>query len=376
MPLFVWTPFPYAYFTLYFTLILTSLTIQPSPYRRWFFVPLLLLTWRLIHDTEAEYLTSTLCSTTLLMASDYILLTDVQCELTQVPEDVVNGQSPPKIEHASLAQRTKWAVTLFFNPRGVSWAHDPRAALPTRAPPNTSRANFLAQQSARLACALLLFDLANLHARWNPAWRLRTGMAAAGLGWRVLGTLGWAGGAAAGLSLAHCIASIVCVALGVSRPQDWPPLFGGWADVHSLRAFWARGWHQILRRSLCAHGTFVAHTLLRLPRGSAAAARVQLCTAFALSGLVHHLGETAALRRAGARSGSLLFFALQPAAIALEARRGVALGPAWVFAWFALTLPIMQDPLLRAGELSSPVDVSLVMWVCNGTWVLPPLPST
>jgi hypothetical protein len=32
---------------------------------------------------------------------------------------------------------------------------------------------------------------------------------------------------------------MVCLALCVSRPQDWPPLFGNLVDVTSVRTFWA-----------------------------------------------------------------------------------------------------------------------------------------
>ncbi|KAJ6550967.1 membrane bound O-acyl transferase family-domain-containing protein [Mycena vulgaris] len=389
--LFTWRPFPFAYMALYLTLILTPMIIKPSTYRRWFFMPLLLLTWRLVHDAQAGYVTSTFWLTCLLMASDYILVTDVQRTLTQLPgaADGSPGErqdATRKIGNMSLPGRITWALTLFFNTRGVGWAHEPRGALPPRAPPNTPRLKFIARQLACFCLTLLLFDLVNLHVRWNPAFRFRTGLAAEGLTWRIIGTVGWAAGAAAGLTLPHYAASIVCVALGISRPQDWPPLFGSLADAASVRTFWARGWHQIIRRSLCAHGNYAAHTLLRLPHGSAAASCVQISIAFALSGVLHYLGETIAI--GPGRSGSLLFFGIQPAAIALEtlvaSLRGKArgrapggkalgLGHVWVLAWFTLTLPIMQDPLIKAGELASRVDVSLIMRVWRGTWTLPPV---
>lgn len=243
--LFVWKPFPYAYTVFYLASIVTPLITPPSPYRRLFFAPILALTWRLVHDGQAGYLTSMSWFTCLLMSSDYILLTDVQRTLHQLPESAPNaGHTGPKmmratnIEHAPLAQRAKWALTLFLNLRGVGWNHEPRA-LPSPVPPNTSRMKFIARQLACFCALLLLFDLTNLHWQWNPAFHLRMGLAAAGLGWRIVGTVAWGATAAAGLSLPHYAASIVCVALGVSRPQDWPPLFGGWADVASIRTFWA-----------------------------------------------------------------------------------------------------------------------------------------
>ncbi|KAJ7757191.1 membrane bound O-acyl transferase family-domain-containing protein [Mycena maculata] len=386
--LFSWKPFPYAYLAVYLTILITGLATRPSPYRRLFFVPLIALTWRLLRDSEAGYITSMFWLSCLIMGSDYILLTDVQRELRQLPDSTdrraATSKSQQYIESAPLTWRLKWALHLFLDVRGVGWAHEPRAALPgSRAPPNTSRITFLVSQTARMLATILLFDLVNLHTRWNPAFGQRMGLEAVDWPWRVVGTVGWAAGAYAGLALPHQAASIVCVAIGVSLPQDWPPLFGGLADAASVRTFWARCWHQLLRRSLSAHGKFVSSTLLRLPPGTASTC-VQIVIAFILSGVVHYLGESVPLRPRRERSGSLIFFGIQPLGIAAEvlvahlARRvGVrgsrAIGCAWVFAWFVLTLPIMQDPLIRAGEMDSRVDVSLIMRIWRGTWDLPPV---
>ncbi|KAJ7438511.1 hypothetical protein B0H11DRAFT_588204 [Mycena galericulata] len=283
--LFSWTPIPYAYLTLYLTILITSLATRPCPQRRLFFLPLLALTWRLLHDAQAGYITSMYWFTSLIMASDYLLLTDVQRELRQIHDSSDRRASRPiqNIEHAPFLERVNWAVHLFFNARGVGWAHEPRKALPSRAAPNTPRVKFIAEQTLRLGATLVLFDLVNLHVRWNPALGLRLGLASVGWTWRVIGTVGWAAGAFAGLASVHYTSSIVCVALGISLPQDWPPLFGRIADAASVRTFWARGWHQLLRRSLCAHGQFVSGTLMRLSPGSTASSCVQIVVAFLLS---------------------------------------------------------------------------------------------
>ncbi|KAF7378074.1 BTB domain-containing protein [Mycena sanguinolenta] len=300
MPLniFVWQPFPWAYYAVYLGLLISALTIRPSPYRRLIFLPMLFLTWRLLHDSQAGYLTSTFWFAYLLVASDYILLTDVQRELHPVP-DAVDTRSPGitirNVEKAPLGIRLKWALQLFFNARGVGWAHEPRFAFASRAPPNTPRIKFIVRQLALFCVYFLLFDLGNLHARWNPGFALRLGMVSPGWRWRVVGTVVWAITCSAGMSLAHCSASIVCVGLGVSRPQDWPPLFGDLMDVTSVRTFWARGWHQLFRRFLCSHAKYLARSewvRTIAPDGSVASSWVQMCFAFAISGLMHHLGES------------------------------------------------------------------------------------
>ncbi|KAJ7035130.1 membrane bound O-acyl transferase family-domain-containing protein [Mycena alexandri] len=385
--IFVWTPFPHAYLALYLALILAALVTPPSPHRRLFFVPILVLTWRLIHDAQAGYFTSTLWFGYLLVASDYILLTDVQRELHQVP-DTADSRSTRvtirNIEYAPLKARIKWALQLFISPRGVGWEHEPRSAIPSGAPPNTPRIKFIIRQSACLVVAFLCFDIMNLHLRWNPAFYARMGMVSAGWTWRFVGTAGFGMGAAAALSTVHYTLSIIFVALGVSVPQDWPPLFGDLASATSVRAFWSRSWHQLFRRSLCAHAKIISGTILGMPDRSTISLCVQGCCAFMLSGLVHYLGETVPMKLG--RSGSLIFFGIQPIGIALETlagtlaqRAGVqlprtasqALGWMWVFAWFSSTLPIMQDPLIKTGQMDSRVDVSLIMGLSRGMWVLP-----
>jgi hypothetical protein len=112
---------------------------------------------------------------------------------------------------------------------------------------------------------------------------------------------------------------------------------------------------------LSAHGKFVAHRLMGLKPGSATSAYTQLYVAFLISGIMHYLPEYMALRHWG--GGALLFFLLQAVAITLEeclqsagrrlgltaSWRWKVIGYFWVWSWFALCLPIWQDPLLHEG---------------------------
>ncbi|KAJ7604479.1 hypothetical protein FB45DRAFT_1043719 [Roridomyces roridus] len=128
--------------------------------------------------------------------------------------------------------------------------------------------------------------------------------------------------------------------------------------------------------------------MLGLQHGSTCALCVEIVVAFLLSGFVHYLGELIPLRAAGEQSGSIVFFGIQPVGIALETlvvrsslgaacRRNLskeartAFGCVWVLSWFVVTLPIMQDPIIRTGELESRVNFSVIMWMWNGTWELP-----
>jgi hypothetical protein len=68
---------------------------------------------------------------------------------------------------------------------------------------------------------------------------MRIGMVSAGWKWRFVGATMWAVGSCSAMAMVNRSASILCVVVCVSRPQDWPPLFGDLADVASVRTFWA-----------------------------------------------------------------------------------------------------------------------------------------
>lgn len=66
----------------------------------------------------------------------------------------------------------------------------------------------------------------------------------------------------------NSILAIVSVVTGLSRPHDWPHLFGNPLDACGLRAFWSRFWHHLARRPHRNFGRFVAQRMcLMLPAG-------------------------------------------------------------------------------------------------------------
>ncbi|KAF7315623.1 BTB domain-containing protein [Mycena indigotica] len=386
--IFTWTPFPFAYLTIFLACVLAPVVSNPGRrHRRVFFFPILLLSIRLQYDGEAGYATSTTWFVWLLMASDVLLLTDVQIERELYRlEDSGSGRRSKRttgsLDRKPLLQRVTWALDVFCTSgRGVGWGHQPRHLRPHL--PEISKATFLIQRTLLLLASICIFDLVNAQLHWNPAFCARLGLASTRWFWRIAGTASWAALAVTSLSIPHIMLSIGAVGLNISRPRDWPLLFGGLEDMASVRTFWARGWHQILRRSLTAHGRYLANTVLKLPPRSLSSLCVVISTAFVLSGLIHNLGERVPLNRVGYSGGSLIFFSIQPLAIGLETLFALCfrhtaistqwrrtLGLAWVFAWFALTLPIMQDPLLRSGELEPRLHVSFVVWAVGRGWDL------
>ncbi|KAJ7206751.1 membrane bound O-acyl transferase family-domain-containing protein [Mycena pura] len=354
-----------------------ALVVKPSPYRRLLFLPVLAVSLRLLSlstgNPTFDYCIGAAYFPYFFAASDYILLTDVQRELRLVQPPQRADELP---ENAPLSRRIAWATALLSSQRGLGWAHVPRHALPPRPPASTSRGAFVRAQLARAAAAALLFEAANLYTSARIPALYAGGPRLAAQGWaaRCLAVWAWVVPVAALSEFGHALNAALSVAAGAATPSDWPPIQGSPALAWSVRNFWGRVWHQGMRRSVSAHGRFVAHRMLRLARGSAASAYMQLYAAFFVSGVAHYLPEYMALRHWG--GGALRFFVLQAVAITLEdgvqaasRRLGMAaswkwkaVGYFWVWSWFAFCLPIWQDPLLHAGVFEE-VRYSAIKWL-------------
>ncbi|KAJ7626833.1 membrane bound O-acyl transferase family-domain-containing protein [Roridomyces roridus] len=389
-------PFNPSLLGLYSLLILVPLVVRPSPYRPLCFIPILALTAYVLCFTstgtfEGDYYLSIQWLTYFFAASDYILLTDVQRELRQVSLNPASSVDKRLVEERSLWDRTRLALSLLSTPRGIGWAHEPRHNIPAHPPASTPRTTFICK---RLLCALTFFlmhDAANLHVRWNEMYRADgRGWMADGWAWRAVACIGYGASAYSAIEMIGILGSVLSVVVGVSRPEEWPMLFGGPREAWTIRRFWSRAWHQMLHRSLSAHGKFLAHKMLGLTPGTLPSLYIRLYTGFFISALLHYGAESMALHHL--RGRALSFFMLQAVGITLEdvifrlARKtplgrlegsvGARLvGYAWTLGWFALVLPYWQEPLVRAGLTDGGIPISLIMGVVKGEWILEPLAS-
>ncbi|KAK7052552.1 BTB domain-containing protein [Favolaschia claudopus] len=430
----VWQPFPYIPFALFLVSFISGLTLTTTNRGHYirpslFFLPILWLTYCIIRDAEAGYISSSLWITFFGRASELLLLTTSGSGFR---ESVNTGEDD---KNMSLGARIERACHLIFNLRGIGQENEPSSLRAhrlhdsiniihskphttesgtTRPAKCTNSRRFILLQLARVAVSLLLLDFVNLHLRlWNPGFYQRLGLVAVGWRWRIAGTLTFAVGAASALECGHSIIGVICFVVGVwgKRKKDieeWPLLFDVRVEnVMSLRAFWGRGWHHLIRLPISAHTKFVSQTVFRLPTDrSFLSSSIYFLLVFTFSGLLHYVSESMCLGFGFGprRSGSLLFFPLQAVGIAIEHvatnlisivlqpqpqpqpkststssmrrrwHRLVAnvLGAAWVFGWFVLTLPIWVDPLLKTGVMESRGEWSFIMWVVNGTAALPP----
>jgi hypothetical protein len=192
-------------------------------------------------------------SITILIASDFILLTNVQQDLRMVDQ-----QEP--ISNFGICARLKWGAQLLVSGRGVGWAHEPPSVLPPH--PTLTRVQFVVSRLRWLIAYGLMLDAVSISflkdflpsdERMDLVWKL----------WAIpiVAISVWLS-----MTISHLVCSIICVGTGLSEPAVWPHLFGNWSDAYTLRRFWGyenytfvilmvltpsllrRTWHQLFRR--------------------------------------------------------------------------------------------------------------------------------
>lgn len=132
---------------------------------------------------------------------------------------------------------------------------------------------------------------------------------------------------------------------------------------------------------LVSHANFLSRKLNLTPR-SQITKLFKFGVGFSISGFIHFAGDFMIFH--SQEGGSIVFFVLQPFAIGFEEmitevwralgftlppRISRMLGYVWVTIWFAYTLPIMVEPLLRVGFFESGPSFSVILGVWRGEWV-------
>ncbi|PFH46340.1 hypothetical protein AMATHDRAFT_155534 [Amanita thiersii Skay4041] len=373
------TPFSWPLYLLLhlLTILFLSLPSHYGPLRRLSFLPILLLGLTISPGSSPSHpstgrrdldflLASGGISTLLLQASDYLLLTsDPQRTIRPTP------RSPN-----SFKSRFAWATKLFTTPRCIGFSHQQVHALPSPPPPSISRAEFVARQVGRIGVCILVRDIVGAFIVSHPVFKA----AGEGGGGVWVGELGWAGRALAGFAttafmypgfeMQYRALAAVMVGSGLSPPTKWPDMLGAWREAWSVRRFWGRTWHQMLRRCLTSHAESLTEAL-RIRVHTLSSRYIQLFTCFFLSGVIHYQGDCALLQDS---CHPLSFFMLQAVVIMFEdailylaERLGIGAGKegdgkrrkwkwrwvgyVWTFGWFAWCLPWWLGPRWEGGEL-------------------------
>lgn len=120
--------------------------------------------------------------------------------------------------------------------------------------------------------------------------------------------------------------SFIAVLIGVSRPELERPMFGNVIrEASTLRGFWGRGWHQMLRARLVAVADWLTYGVLWLPRPASPSSEfvrvftkyTHLTLVFFVSGVLH-TGIESSRWFIWADWGSLVCFVLMAVGIMIE----------------------------------------------------------
>jgi hypothetical protein len=90
----------------------------------------------------------------------------------------------------------------------------------------------------------LYADLAQTYFQANPLFQGRTDRDPAvsitdqGIWWQAISVWCFWLSAYGAISMQYTLLSIVTVALGISEPVDWPPVFGSFSDAYTIRRAW------------------------------------------------------------------------------------------------------------------------------------------
>jgi hypothetical protein len=220
-------------------LILLGYTLKPSWYRPLLFIPIAVTAIYLVFFTTtgtiADVGLGCGIASQLANALDGIVLKDAQRVLYRV------GEKPGQITSAGFMARFAWGWHLHNSPRGVGWHHEiPR--LPKNPPSYNASQNRKAFLLSRLytlsVCVAVTVGFFPINAA-NPALAPgATPLVHQPLYIRALGTFGLGVPALVNINAQHCVMSMVLVALGISQPADWPPLFGSLKNMYTVRNFW------------------------------------------------------------------------------------------------------------------------------------------
>ncbi|KAG7447221.1 uncharacterized protein BT62DRAFT_948166, partial [Guyanagaster necrorhizus] len=363
-------PFSYSLHSLLPQILVISLAIPPTPYRRLLFLPIFVIAYYLVyHTTTGDILSDLSIGATVppLVASalDYILLTEPQMELFQT------GQIIPQAAFPDLQSRLKWSLCLLTSQRGIGWAHEAPNLPASPYTAATSRWRFVLDRIVQSAVWLILWDAAAMYTRYRPSFYISGSEETTFLG-KCAFVWGWGVPAIAALTINHALLSAAMVAIDKWDVQTWRPFYGSWSEAYTVRRFWSRTWHQLLRRNITTPGHRLV-SQLSLPKDSVLAGYIKLYTAFFVSGWIHHSSDYMVL---GYHGGALKFFmsqalciTVESAVLALGRRLGLVgsrnllwriVGYIWVQSWFAMCLPMYINPQNRAGVSEAGVNPGII----------------
>ncbi|KAI1120231.1 membrane bound O-acyl transferase family-domain-containing protein [Nemania abortiva] len=315
-------------------------------------------------------------------------------------EDIWPMKDAPRIASTFAAfssRKVTWALSTMINLRGIRWNYEvPHLPKRVTVGQRESRLRFLLLQLIDIGWMLLMTDLlSQLGLKLffvNPATKSLylsskfLSIRSSDTLWSIVKAFVFGAGPYFFINTQYLFCSILAVALGLGDPEDWPPLFGKLSEAWTVRRFWNRFWHQMIRRPLTSLSEAASRGLGTI-KGSTTDTYLRLWIAFLISGAMHAgsmliLPSPANLTLAERTVGIAGFFVWQAAAITFEdfvqwvwklthgddtspvAWWMRVLGYAWVVASFWVSLPMAGDVMLRLrmGQ-DTPLPFTAFGWV-------------
>ncbi|KAJ4481970.1 membrane bound O-acyl transferase family-domain-containing protein [Lentinula aciculospora] len=262
----------------------------------------------------------------------------------------------------SLWRRMLWSWCIVHSPRGIGWNYQV-SNIPPRPLP-TPKWTFIRSRLLQVVQFYLLMDVAQSYIHMNTLFtRPPPNATITSQGWllQMISGAAWMTTPYAGMSMQYLLFAVVSVGLGFSDPEEWPDTFGTWKHAYTVRNFWGKFWHQMIRRYVTSIGKFVCRQLGFQP-GTWPSSYTQLYIAFFVSAVLHCFGD--AMVGWEYLGASFPFFISQAFGITLEdivihlvrrtglkvaPRISTAIGYMWVAVWMTFSLPWYIDWAVNAG---------------------------
>ncbi|KZT63295.1 hypothetical protein DAEQUDRAFT_641339, partial [Daedalea quercina L-15889] len=278
-------------------------------------------------------------------------------------------------------RRVWWALCIINSPRGVGWSNQVANIPPC---PSEARWPFVRRKLLSAFRWFLFLDITQSYQRSNPLFSRRD-MDLSSQGYLMLpiNTVARFGSLVGMIGMQYALLAALFVALGISLPRDWPEVYGRWSDSYTIRRFWGRTYHQLLRRLTAGIGKACCRAFGLRP-GTWQSRYTQLYAGFAVSGLLHCGGDL--MVNPSFFGSSFPFFFSQALAITFEdivielvRRSGIkcprplahVIGYAWAVLWLCISAPWLINWTLKAGIIdTNRIPVSLI------DRVIPNLPAS
>lgn len=305
-------PLAPAYFQILpYVFILSSLLFLPIQLRRYIGLPVTIAVtiYPLVYLRQPDAVTAYLIGNAQIYATILAgsLLT-VEIEKTLVKLDKEGNE---KAAPVGLWDRFRFYADLLSNPRGIHWKWSRTIDKQgIQAESTKTKWIFIRDRLPALLIYIFVLDAFETYLH-TPPYDILTirPISAQPATMQVFHLIFFALVAMSAISISNILASIVTVAIGLSKPKDWPRFFN-MKESWSIARLWSVGWHSVFKKTITFYGNAISSVFPKF-----AQMPIKVLIGFSLTGLSHAMG---AYIMAGLGKGQFYFFVIQTVGIVVE----------------------------------------------------------